>query len=277
VATSNFKRVAKAGRATRAPIVLGGMLLYPLSKAGELLRFWRDCLEGAPDELGGALAFITAPPAPFVPEPMKGKPAVGLIVSYAGSLEEGEEWVHPLNEFGPPEADLVQPMPYTTVQTLLDPGNLPGRNNYRKAVNLDELSDEATDDIVVHAAKMGSPFAQLVVQPVGGAIRDVGEDKTATGGRDAACIVHAISMWENPAESEAHVAWARETMQAMEPFTIPGIFLNFTSDQTQDKVKASFGSQKYERLVTSKDKHDPMNLFRLNQNIKPTSQSGAVV
>src|SRR5215216_6830728 len=105
----------------------------------------------------------------------------------------------------------------------------------------------------------------------------VEEDETAIGGRDAACGVHAISMWENPAESETHIAWAREFMQAMEPFTIPGISLNFTSDQTEDKVKASFGSEKkYERLVALKNKYDPTNLFRLNQNIKPTAQSGAV-
>jgi FAD/FMN-containing dehydrogenase len=136
------------------PIMLGGMLLYPLSKAGELLRFWRDYLEEAPDELGGAIAFITAPPAPFVPEHMKGKLAAGLIVAYAGSPEEGEEWVRPLKEFGPPEVDLVQPMPYTVVQTLLDPGNPPGRNNYWKAENLDELSDEAIDAIVVHAERV---------------------------------------------------------------------------------------------------------------------------
>jgi FAD/FMN-containing dehydrogenase len=172
---------------------------------------------------------------------------------------------------------LVQPMPYTVVQTLLDPANPPGRNNYWKAEHLDELSDEAIDTIVVHAAKIGSPFTLLVILPMGGAISDVEEDETAIGGRDAACGVHAISMWENPAESETHMAWAREFMQAMEPFTIPGISLNFTSDQTEDKVKASFGSEnKYERLVALKNKYDPTNLFRLNQNIKPTAQSGAV-
>jgi FAD/FMN-containing dehydrogenase len=258
------------------PIVLGGMLLHPFSKAGELLRFWRDYLEEAPDELGGAAAFMTAPPAPFVPEHMKGKLAAGLIVFYAGSPEEGEEWVRPLKEFGPPEVDLVEPMPYTVVQTLLDPANPPGRNNYWKAEHLDELSDEAIDTMVVHAAKIGSPFTILVILPMGGAISDVEEDETAIGGRDAACGVHAISMWENPAESETHIAWAREFMQAMEPFAIPGISLNFTSDQTEDKVKASFGSEKYERLVALKNKYDPTNLFRLNQNIKPTAQSGAV-
>src|SRR5215204_5423609 len=117
-------------------------------------------------------------------------------------------------------------MPYTVVQTLLDPGNPAGRNNYWKAEPLDELSDEAIDTIVVHAARIGSPFTQLVIQPMGGAISDVGEDETVIGSRHAACAVHAISMWENPAESEANIARAREIMQAMEPFTIPGISLN---------------------------------------------------
>ena len=167
-------------------------------------------------------------------------------------------------------------MPYTVVQSLLDPGNPPGRNNYWKAENLEELSDEAVDTIVEHASKISSPFSQVVLQPMGGAVRYVGEDEAAIGGRDAAYIVHAISMWENLAESETHIAWAREFLQMMAPFTSPGISLNFTSDQAEDKVKASFGPEKYERLVTVKDKYDPMNLFRLNQNVKPTSQSGAL-
>jgi FAD/FMN-containing dehydrogenase len=255
------------------PMVLGGMLLHPFSKAGELLRFWWDYMKEAPDELGGAGAILTAPPAPFVPEHMKGKLAAGLIVFYAGSPEEGEEWVRPLKEFGPPEVDLVEPMPYTVVQTLLDPANPPGRNNYWKAENVSDLSDEAVDTIVEHAAKISSPFTLIPILLMGGAIRGVGEDETAIGGRDAACGVHAISMWENPAESETHIAWTREFMQEMEPFTVPGVSLNFTSDQTEEKVKASFGSEKHERLVTLKDKYDPMNLFRLNQNIKPTEQS----
>jgi len=131
------------------------------------LRFWRDYMEGAPEELGGAPVFITAPPAPFVPEHMKGKLTAGLIVFYAGSPEEGEEWVRPLKEFGPPEVDLVEPMPYMVAQTLLDPGNPPGRNNYWKAENLDELSDEAIDTIVVNAGKIISPFTALLIQPVG--------------------------------------------------------------------------------------------------------------
>ena len=256
------------------PILLGGMLLYSFSRAGELLRFWRDYMETAPDELGGATAFLTAPPAPFVPEHMKGQIVVGLIICYAGPPEEGKEWVQPFKELGP-EVDLVQPMPYTVIQTLLDPGSPPGRNNYWKAENLDGLGDEAIDTIVTHAARMTSPFTHVVVQPMGRAISRVGEDESALGGRDAAYALHALSMWENPAESDTHIAWTREFLEALEPFSTPGISLNFTSDQSEDKLKASFGSGKYERLVALKNEYDPTNLFRLNQNIKPSTNGTA--
>jgi hypothetical protein len=148
------------------PFVLGGMLLYPFDKAAERLSFWRDYVETAPDELGSAPAFVTAPPAPFVPEHTKGQIVAGLIICYAGPPEEGEEWVRSLRELGP-EVDLVQPMPYTVVQTLLDPGNSPGRNNYWKAENLSELGGEAIDTIVAHASQMTAPFSQVVIQPMG--------------------------------------------------------------------------------------------------------------
>jgi FAD/FMN-containing dehydrogenase len=254
------------------PIVLGGMLLHPFSRAKELLGFWRDYIEEAPDELGGAPAFLTAPPAPFVPEHMKGQPVAGLIVFYAGSPEEGEEWVRPLKEFGPPAVDLVEPMPYTAVQTLVDSANPPGRHNYWKAENMAGLTDEAIDTLVVHAARMTSPFSVVMLEPKGRAISRVGEDETAMGGRDAAHTVYAFSMWEDPSESETHITWARELMQAMEPYTIPGVSLNFSADQNEGRVKAFFGPKKYERLVALKNKYDPTNLFRLNQNIKPSQE-----
>jgi FAD/FMN-containing dehydrogenase len=258
------------------PIVLGGILFYPFSRTKELLRFWRDYVEEAPDELGTAPAILTAPPAPFVPEHMKGQLVAGLIICYAGSPEEGEGVVRPLQEFGPPEVDLVQPMPYTVVQTLVDPANPPGRRNYWKAENMNELNDEAIDTLVDHAASITSPFSVILIEPKGRAIRRVGENETAIGGRDAAHTLYAFSMWENPSEDETHVAWTRGLMEAMGPFITPGVSLNFTSDQGQDKVRDFFGRDgKYERLVALKNEYDPTNLFRLNQNIRPTAQSTA--
>ena len=257
------------------PIVLGGMLMYPFSSAKELLRFWRDYLEEVPDELGTAPGVFTAPPAPFVPEHMRGQQVAALLVCYAGSMEEGEEVVRPLKEFGPPEVDLVQPMPYTAVQTLVDPANPPGRRNYWKAENMNELSDEAIDTLVDQAARMSSPFSVIIIEPKGRAISRIGESETAIGGRDAAHTLYLFSMWENPADDDTNISWAREAMAAMEPFITPGISLNFTNDQGQDKVKDFFGRNgKFERLLALKNEYDPTNMFHLNQNIKPTARSG---
>ena len=233
------------------------------------MRFWRDYLEDAPDELGSAPAFLTAPPAPFVPEHMQGRLVAGLIVCYAGSPERGEEVVRPLKEFGPPEVDLVQPMPYTVVQTLVDPANPPGRRNYWKAENMGELSDEAIDTLVEGAAKMPPPFSVILLEPKGRAISRVKEDEMAIGGRDAAHTVYAFAIWEDPAETDAQIGWVRGLIEAMGPYTIPGISLNFTMDQDESKVRSFFRGGKYERLVALKKKYDPDNLFRLNQNIKP--------
>ena len=207
---------------------------------------------------------------------MKGQSAIGLIVCYAGSPQEGEEAVRPLKEFGPPEVDLVQPMPYTVVQTLIDPANPPGRRNYWKAENMNEMSDEAIETLVDYAAGITSPFSVIIIEPKGRAISQVGEDETAIGGRDAAHTLYLFSMWENPSEDDAHISWTRGLMEAMDPYITPGISLNFTSDQGQEKVKDFFGRNgKYERLVALKEKYDPTNLFRLNQNIRPRAQSGA--
>jgi FAD/FMN-containing dehydrogenase len=255
------------------PIVLGGLLLYPFSKAGEVLRYWRDYVESAPDELGSAPAIFTAPPAPFVPEEMKGQPAVGLIICYAGSIEDGEAAVKPLREFGPPVVDLVEPMPYTVVQSLLDPANPPGKRNYWKSENMNDLSDAAIDTLVGCASQLSSPFTEIVIEPKGRAISRVGENETAIGGRDSAHTLYIFTLWDNPSEDDTHIAWTRSFMETMSPYTAPGVSLNFTSDQGQDRVKDFFGRDgKLGRLTDLKKTYDPTNLFRLNQNIRPAER-----
>ena len=149
------------------PIVLGGLLMFPAEMAAELTRFYRDFMLAAPDEVGTGLAFISAPPADFVPEPVRGKPVVGVVVCYAGPPEEGEEVMRPLREFGPPALDMVQPMPYTAVQQLLDPPNPKGMQNYWTADFLAELPDEAVDVLVEHATKPVSPMTQIILVPGG--------------------------------------------------------------------------------------------------------------
>ena len=258
------------------PIVLGGMLMYPADQAGDVLRFYRDFIETAPDELGGGCAFVTAPPEPFVPEPVQGKQVLAVIVSYVGSIEEGEQAIRPLKEALPPAVDMVQPMPYTTLQSMIDPGNPPGMQNYWKAGFLSELPDEAIDTFINSALRVTSPLTSVLLMPMGGTIARVPDEATPLGLRDATYNFHAITMWADPAEPEKHIRWAREIEEAMRPWTSERTYLNFIGDEGEERVRTAYDPDKYRLLVALKDKYDPTNLFRLNQNIRPTAQSGAV-
>ena len=256
------------------PLVLGGMLMYPAAQAREVIRHYRDFMETAPDEVGGACAFVTAPPEPFVPEPVRGTQVLAVIVSYAGPLEEGEEAIRPLKEFGPPALDMVQPMPYTVLQSMIDAGNPPGLQNYWKAGFLSELPDEAIDTFVEHAQRVTSPMTSVLLVPMGGAIARVPDDDTPLSLRDAAYNFHALSVWADPVDPERHMAWAREVAEALEPWTSERTYLNFIGDEGEERVRTAYDPEKYRKLVALKDKYDPANMFRLNQNIKPTAESG---
>jgi FAD/FMN-containing dehydrogenase len=251
------------------PIVLGGMLVYPAAMAAEVMRFWRDFMRDAPDEVGGGLAFVTAPPADFVPEPVRGHPVVGVIVSYAGPVEDGEAVLAPLRAFGPPGVDLVGPMPYTAVQQLLDEGNPSGTRNYWSADFYDDLPDEAVDVLVAHATDPVSPLSQMTVVPGGGAIARVPEDATAFGQRTAAFNIHYLSMWTDPADDARNIEYTKRISGAMKPWSTGRAYLNFIGDEGAGRVEAAFGPEKYAKLRALKTKWDPTNLFRHNQNIPP--------
>ena len=253
------------------PIVLGGMLMYPAALARDLVRFYRDYMLTARDEVGSGLAFITAPPADFVPEPVRGQPVVGVIVCYAGPVEEGEEVLRPLREFGPPGVDLVQAMPYVAVQQMLDPPSPKGMQNYWTADFLAELPDEAIDVLVEHATQPVSPLTQVILLPMGGALARVDEDAMAFGQRAAQWNTHYLSMWPDAAASEENIAYTRALAGAIKPWTTGRAYLNFIGDEGKDRVEAAFGAEKYARLQALKDKWDPGNLFRHNQNIPPTT------
>jgi len=248
------------------PVVTAGMVLWPLEQAGEVMRFYREWIAAAPDEVGGGAALLVAPPEPFVPEPLRGKPVVAVIPISFGD----PELLRPIREFGSPFADLVGPMPYVEVQKLLDPGNPPGHLNYWKAEAVQELSDELIDLIVSHAEGIGSPFSVCFFQPLGGALARIPADATAINPVPGDWVLHAIAVWQTEAESERELAWARQWGKLTEPYTLAGAPLTFSADTGDERVRATFGEEKYARLVALKDKYDPENLFRLNQNIKPS-------
>jgi len=250
------------------PVMLGGMLLYPGERAAEVMRLWRDFADAAPDEAGGAFGLITAPPEPFVPDDLKGKLAATIAFVYAGPVEGGERAVAPLKEATRPAVDMIAAMPYTAVQSMLDAAAAPGRINHWRSGALAELSDAAIDTIVEHAGRMRSPFSQVLIETKGGAVARVPDDETAITARAAAYSFQGIAAWVDTAESDEHVGWADELASAMGPFELPGLPLNFSSQDDEDAVRRTYGG-KYGRLQRLKAVYDPANVFRQNANILP--------
>ncbi len=252
------------------PIVLGGMVLYKGERAREVLRFYREFASKTSEELTTLVGFITAPPLPFIPQSLHGKPVVAVVLCYAGSAEQGEAEVKPLRSFGRPDVDLIQPMPYTVLQSMLDEGAPSGMQNYWKSDYLTELSDRAIDTIVDFTGRARSPLTQVHIHHIAGHVSRVGNDENAYGHREAPFALNIIAMWQDPREKEEHVNWAKEFFAAMRPYASGGVYVNFLGEEGDARVRAAYGKTAYERLVTLKNKYDPTNFFRLNQNIKPT-------
>ena len=214
---------------------------------------------------------------PFVPQEMHFAPIFGLIICWTGDMDEGERVIAPLREVAEPVMDMVQPMPYTALQSMLDGGGPYGTRAYMKAEFLPELSDEVIDKLAGHGAARPGPLVQLLLEPMGGAISKTGEGESALGRRDVRWCYHALSLWMEPGQEaeDAHVAWAKELAADVAPETTTGVYLNYTSDEGEDRVRSSYGAEKYARLQALKDEYDPSNLFHLNQNIAPSGTADA--
>ncbi|MGZ8766015.1 MAG: FAD-binding oxidoreductase [Acidimicrobiia bacterium] len=252
------------------PILLGGMLMFPAAMARDLVAFYADFISDAPDEVLGGLAFICAPPADFVPEPVRGQPVVGVVAAYAGPVEAGEEALRPLREFGPPAIDMIESMPYVAFQQIIDAGNPWGMRNYWSADFLGELPDKAIDTWVAHATNPVSPMSQMLMIPGGGALSRVDDNATAFGNRNAPWNIHLLGMWPDPADDERNIAYVREFGAAMKPWTTGRTYLNYIGDEGAGRVETAFGPEKFARLQKLKDEWDPTNVFHHNQNIPPT-------
>jgi FAD/FMN-containing dehydrogenase len=269
VATSFHYRLHPVG-----PMVIAGLVLYPMEQAAEVLRFYREFSAAAPDALGTMALLRHAPPAPFLPVEIHGKPVVGIVVCYAGSLTEGEDLVRPLKEFAPggepPLVDTIDPISYSVHQAIFDGGLPHGNQYYWKSEYLPGISDKTIETILKHTQQISSPLTNVLLFQLGGAVSRVGDGETAAGNRAAGYVLNIASAWTDPGESECHIAWTRDFWWAMHPFGTGGVYVNFLSqDEGQERVRAAYGPN-HARLVELKNKYDPTNLFRMNQNIQPT-------
>jgi FAD/FMN-containing dehydrogenase len=253
------------------PIVMAGLAMHTIDSAPAIARAWRDWAETAPESVCTALGVLLAPPEPFVPPEVQGTPVLAVLAMYAGTADEGEEVLRPLKEdIGPPAVDLIDRIPYTAFQAIVDPFSPTGWLNYHRGVHLAGFGDDAIDAYVEHGARVTSPMSQSILFRHGGAISRVPDDATAASHRDAPYMWHPIAAWSDAAETDSQIAWVRESSAAMAPFTTGGVYLNFEQDEGEAHVRAGFSEAKYARLVALKDKYDPENLFRINQNIAPS-------
>ena len=253
------------------PIVFGGMVMHPRAVGPELLRFYRDFMASAPDEVGGGLALLTAPPEDFVPEQARGQKACGLVMVYVGDPDEGAEVLKPLYEWGEPVVEMVQPMPYAALQSMLDGGNPWGICEHFKIDYLNELTDEAIDTGFEKAEAVSSPFTQIIFAPLGGAMGRVDRGSMALEVPDTPWFYFYLSMAMTPGDLRYESDMAREFMDAMRPWAVDRAPVNFISDDDREgRLRASFGDEKYAKLVALKDRYDPGNVFSLNPNIAPS-------
>ena len=257
--------------ASVGPMVFGGMVLYPLETGTKILAQYRKFVEKTPDELTTMAALITAPPAPFIPQEFQGKKVVAILGCYSGSdLEEGKRLMDPVRRLDEKRADLLQPLPYLALQSMMDAAAPAGVQNYWKSSYLPDLTEEAVETILAAFESVPSPMTAVHLHQLGGAMRRVGDDATAFGHRGAAYIMNLVSTWLDPSQSEKNVNWTRETFAAMEQFSHGGVYVNFLSEgEGRQRIVSAYGDAKYSRLARLKAKYDPDNLFRVNQNILP--------
>lgn len=251
------------------PMVLGGPVFWPLRDAPEVLRVVRDFAPQAPDELGIMIALRLAPPMPFLPPDQYGKPVLGMILVWSGDPREGERVTAPLRRLAHPLTDVVRPVPYVALQSMLDGGVPHGIHYYWKSHRIARLDDAVIDLLVSRAECITSPLSQIGSLAVGGAVCRVGEDATAVGERAVGFELNITAAWPpSDPDSSRHLSWVRDGWNALRPHA-SGVYANFLSDEGSAGVEAAYGAR-LGRLVALKDRFDPSNFFRMNANIPPT-------
>jgi FAD/FMN-containing dehydrogenase len=251
------------------PEVLAGLIVHPFSDAADVLRQYRQFVASAPEELSVWIVLRKAPPLPFLPEDVHGTEVLVLAALYAGDVADGERAMEGLRAIGNPIADAISPHNLIDFQAAFDPLLTPGSRNYWKSHDFNELSDGALDVIVEYAGKLPTPQCEIFVAHLGGAVGRVPFDATAYTHRDADFVLNVHTRWDDPAEDDLCVGWAREFFDRSAPFATGGVYVNFMPQDELERVVEAYGSN-YERLVELKNKYDPENFFRLNQNIRPS-------
>ena len=250
------------------PIVLAGPIVWRMEDSPDLLRFYREWIQDVPDELTTIVVHRRAPAVPFLPEELHGKHVVIVAACYAGRVEEGEDVMRPLKQFGSPLADLCVPKPFLTHQAMFDPTLPHGWHYYFRSCDIAELSDEVIETTVEHALRIESPLTTFPIFQGGGAIRQVGEHETAFNGRSFGHTFNINGTTSTNEGFDEAREWARGLWTALEPHHT-SVYVNFLMDEGEERIREAYGAEKYDRLKALKLRYDPENFFKLNQNIPP--------
>lgn len=248
--------------------VYGGMIAFPIEAAGDVLRFYREFIARAPEDISVFFGFHLAPPAPFIPEPVQGLPVAVLFVCYCGDQADGEEAVKPIREFAKPALDLLGPMPYPVLQGFFDELVPPGLHHYWKSDFVGEIRDEAISVHASYGPKVPAVQSTMHIYPLSGAVDRVRNEDTAFGHREAQFAQVIVGASPDAEPMPGIIEWVRNYWSDAHPYSSGATYVNFLMEEGADRAKAAYGGN-YARLAEIKARYDPANLFHLNQNIRP--------
>jgi FAD/FMN-containing dehydrogenase len=252
-------------------IVYGGPMLWEFEKAADILKTWRDFISNAPQDINGWFGFLTVPPGPPFPEQFHLKKMCAVVWCDTEPEEDAEKRFSSIRkDFGEPAIDFAGPIPFPKLQSMFDALFAPGMQWYWKADFFNELNQQAIDLHLKHAADMPTMLSTMHLYPINGKAQEVDKSDTAFNFRDASFAEVIVGVDPDPANNEKMISWARKYWEKMHPYSAGGAYVNMIMDEGQARVKEAYGDN-YERLVSVKNKYDPLNLFRINHNVRSNS------
>lgn len=252
------------------PQITAGLIVYPFEQARQVLTQYRDYVNRMPAELAAWGVLRKAPPLPFLPASVHGENVVVLAVFSPLKQDDIMGAIEPLRAFGQPVGEHLGSMPYTAWEQAFDPLLTPGARNYWKSHNLTQLSDDAVDTLIRYAGTLPSPQCEIFLGLLGGKASEPAPDATAYPHRNALYAMNVHARWTEPGDDAACIAWSRELFSAMAPHAAGSVYINFMTQEEGARISEAYGAN-YERLAQIKKRYDPHNLFRSNQNIRPSA------
>jgi FAD/FMN-containing dehydrogenase len=249
--------------------VYAGPTLWELEKTADVMRLYRDFILNAPEDINGFFAFLKVPPAPPFPEHLHLKTMCGVVWCCTGAPEKAEQALKPITSFGPPAFAFVGSMPHPTLQSMFDALYPKGLQWYWKADFVNQLSDAAIAEHVRHGSLTPTMHSTMHLYPINGAAHRPGKNDTAWSYRESNWAQVIVGVDPNPANNDKLISWARSYWEALHPHSAGGAYVNFMMDEGEDRIRATYRDN-YDRLAAIKAKYDPTNVFRVNQNIKPS-------